>query len=107
MIFILIRYVELSGKTYQYKRQYKQEEQKQEDSSRGYQKPPPAQEESKEEKYLQILELSQFELKAENLKKNYRRLAKKYHPDKNPGDKMAEERFKLLAEAYEYFEARL
>lgn len=38
---------------------------------------------------------------AEQIKKNYRKLAMKYHPDKNPGDKTAEEKFKEAAEAYE------
>ena len=37
----------------------------------------------------------------EDLKKAYRRLAAKHHPDKNSGDKSAEERFKELGEAYE------
>lgn len=37
---------------------------------------------------------------AEEIKKSYRRLALKYHPDRNPGNKEAEEKFKEVAEAY-------
>lgn len=37
----------------------------------------------------------------DDVKKAYRKLAVKFHPDKNPGDKEAEERFKELGEAYE------
>ena len=38
---------------------------------------------------------------ADEIKKSYRKLALKYHPDKNPGDHAAEESFKELSEAYE------
>src|SRR4030042_638156 len=37
----------------------------------------------------------------EEIKKSYRKLASKYHPDRNPGDVEAEEQFKEASEAYE------
>jgi molecular chaperone DnaJ len=50
--------------------------------------------------YYDILGVSKSATEQE-LKKAYRKLAIQYHPDKNPGDKAAEEKFKEAAEAYE------
>jgi curved DNA-binding protein len=49
--------------------------------------------------YYQILGVSP-EAKAEEIKKAFRQLALQCHPDRNPGDKEAEERFKEISEAY-------
>ena len=50
--------------------------------------------------YYEVLEVSKSAT-AEEIKKAYRKKAIQYHPDKNPGDKEAEEKFKEAAEAYE------
>jgi molecular chaperone DnaJ len=50
--------------------------------------------------YYEVLGVAK-NVNAEDLKKAYRKKAIEYHPDKNPGDKSAEEKFKEAAEAYE------
>ncbi len=50
--------------------------------------------------YYNILGVKK-DAKADEIKKSYRRLARKYHPDVNPGDKVAEDKFKEVQEAYD------
>ena len=52
------------------------------------------------EDYYKVLGIDKGASESE-IKKAYRKSAIKYHPDKNPGDKDAEAKFKQAAEAYE------
>ena len=55
--------------------------------------------------YYEVLGVTKGVSEAD-LKKAYRKVAKKYHPDTNPGDKEAEEKFKQLTIAYQALSAR-
>src|ERR671933_1848368 len=52
------------------------------------------------EDYYKVLGVKR-DAKPDEIKKAYRRLARKFHPDVNPGDKSAEERFKQITEAHD------
>lgn len=61
-----------------------------------------------ERRCLKVMEFNgEEEVSVDNLKKQYKKLVKKYHPDVNHGDKNAEEKFKLLANAYNTLLAKL
>lgn len=55
---------------------------------------------AKKRDYYQVLGVSKT-ASADEIKSAYRKMAMKYHPDRNPGDKAAEEKFKEAAEAYD------
>ena len=55
---------------------------------------------SKNRDYYEVLGVKR-DAPEDEIKKAYRKLARKYHPDLNPGDKTAEEQFKLLQQAYD------
>ncbi|WP_299490898.1 J domain-containing protein [Acaryochloris sp. IP29b_bin.137] len=50
--------------------------------------------------YYDILKVPK-DASTEEIKRSYRKLARQYHPDLNPGDKAAEEQFKIIGEAYD------
>src|ERR687888_2126142 len=50
--------------------------------------------------YYEVLGVSRTAT-ADDIRKAYRKLARKYHPDVNPGDKSAEEKFKQISEAHD------
>ena len=53
-----------------------------------------------ERRFIQILEMDIKDINPETLKKQYKALAKKYHPDVNKQDENAEEKFKQISAAY-------
>ncbi|MBP5215618.1 MAG: DnaJ domain-containing protein [Alphaproteobacteria bacterium] len=54
-----------------------------------------------ERKHIKTLEMNVKEMNPDTLKKQYKKLAKKYHPDINKEDADAEEKFKKISEAYQ------
>ena len=54
----------------------------------------------KEKDAMEVLEIEEKELDLKTLKRQYKKLVKKYHPDVNQGDKKKEDKFKSVAAAY-------
>ncbi|MBP5399232.1 MAG: DnaJ domain-containing protein [Alphaproteobacteria bacterium] len=55
---------------------------------------------AQEREYIRLMELSEEDISLAAIKKQYKKLVKKYHPDVNRNDKNAEEKFKQLSAAY-------
>lgn len=55
-----------------------------------------------ERAYIKTLEMDVRDINPETLKKQYKKMAKKYHPDVNKDDEKAEEKFKSISEAYQH-----
>ena len=62
---------------------------------------------AKDREYDETMELDLEGITWDSLKKQYKKLVKKYHPDVNSGDKTCEEKFKRIAVAYKELSARL
>lgn len=65
----------------------------------GFAAPPPAPPKPPKKDYYETLGVLRSSTQ-DDIKKAYRKLALKYHPDRNPGDREAESRFKNVSEAY-------
>lgn len=55
-----------------------------------------------ERAYIKVLEMDIKEITPDSLKAQYKKMAKKYHPDVNKEDEKAEEKFKSISEAYQH-----
>jgi hypothetical protein len=53
---------------------------------------------------FEILGVSNGNKSKDDVRRSFKKLSRKYHPDLNPGDKSAEERFKLISQAWEAYE---
>ncbi len=59
-----------------------------------------------ERKYIKTLEMNIRDINPDSLKKQYKKMAKKYHPDINQDDSSAEEKFKQISEAYHHLKEK-